>query len=102
MEGSIGMLRTTFSIWLRFLLLCAALVMGTRAPLVAAEATPEHDIALWILREGGGVLLEGADEYVSDPFDLPAGTLRIVGVDMHGTVTEPKELGPLSQLTGVR
>ncbi|HXA06558.1 MAG TPA: hypothetical protein VNY30_17050, partial [Bryobacteraceae bacterium] len=97
------MLRTAL-ISPRFLLLVATLLQGTRSPLFAASAGPtsEHDIALWILREGGRVLLDGAPDYIGDPFDLPAGTVHIAGVDMHGTVTDPKELGPLSQLTGVR
>jgi len=48
------------------------------------------------------VLLDGAAEYTSDRFALPAGTVHLVGVDMHGTVADPKELDPLRHLTGLR
>src|SRR5205809_70596 len=61
----------------------------------------ERDVALWVLREGGRVLLDGAAEYTSDPFALPPGTVHVAGVDMHGTVADPKELEPLRHLTGL-
>ena len=48
------------------------------------------------------MLLQGGSEYVSEPTDLPPGKVRIVGIDMHGTVVNPKELGPLSQLPELR
>src|SRR6266540_2761713 len=69
-----------------------------------AEITPaeERSIALWILRRGGQLILDGLEQPISDPFDLPARDFRIVVVDMHGTITEPKELEPLSKLTHVR
>src|ERR1041385_7401115 len=85
------------------LLLIVHLVTAFCLP-AAEKSTSEsgRQVALWVLREGGRVLLEGGAEYISDPFELPTGDLRIVGVDMHGTVTDPKELGPLSKLTEVR
>lgn len=62
----------------------------------------EREVALWVLHEGGRVLLDGAAEYTSDPFDLPPGDLHSAGVDMHGTLADPKEHAPLSKLTGLR
>src|SRR5258708_7229454 len=72
--------------------------------LSAADTKPagEREVALWVLRQGGTVLLAGADEYTNDPFALPAGDIRLAGVDMHGTVLDPKELEPLRALTGLR
>src|SRR5204862_7676302 len=67
-----------------------------------SKSESSRQVALWVLREGGRVRLEGGEEYISDPFELPAGDLRIIGVDMHGTITDPKELGSLSTLTEVR
>src|SRR5579872_4357834 len=75
-----------------------ALTVGMGLPAAASD----REVALWILREGGRVRLDGAPNYIGEPFDLPAGEFHIVGVDMHGTVTDPKELAPLSQLTEVR
>src|SRR5580658_10146118 len=62
----------------------------------------ERDIALWILRLGGQVMIDGIDSPISDPFELPARDFRIVMVDMHGTITEPKDLERLKKLTEVR
>ena len=87
------------------------LALAISATLLLAPALPaggtavsasERDVALWVLREGGRVLLAGASEYTSDPFDLPSGDLHVAGVDMHGTVVDPKELAPLARLTDVR
>jgi hypothetical protein len=50
----------------------------------------------------GQVMIDGVDRPIADPFDLPDRDFRIVVVDMHGTVTEPKDLEPLKKLTGVR
>ena len=62
----------------------------------------ERDIALWVLRLGGQVMVDGADTPISDPFDLPSRDFRIVMVDMHGTMAEPKDLERLKKLTEVR
>src|SRR5579863_7600541 len=71
---------------------------------LAAEITPreERDIALWIIRLGGSVMVDGIDHPIADPFDLPERDFRILVVDMHGTITEPKGLERLSKLSQVR
>src|SRR5260370_454355 len=81
-----------------------AVILGLAPTLSAADTKPldERGIALWVLRQGGSVQVAGADEYTNDPFELPAGTIRIAGVDMHGTVLDPKELEPLRALDGLR
>ena len=80
------------------------LVVAASLPLMTALASAgsDRDVALWVLREGGRVQLDGAAEYISDPFDLPAGDIHVAGVDMHGTVVDPKELAPLAKLTELR
>src|SRR3989441_811050 len=84
--------------------LLVSVLAGFLAFPALAEITPaeERSIALWILRRGGQVIVDGLEKPISDPFDLPARDFRIVVVDMHGTITEPKELEPLKKLTGVR
>src|SRR5262245_42045026 len=72
------------------------------APLVPADQGEERKIALWAIRQGGRILLQGSTEYISDPNDVPSGDIHITGVDMHGTVVPPKELEPLSKLPELR
>ena len=79
-----------------------ALLVAALPAVAPADDFEERNIALWALRKGGRVLLQGGSEYVGDPMDLPPGKVRIVGIDMHGTVVPPKELGPLSQLPELR
>jgi hypothetical protein len=62
----------------------------------------ERDIAAGFIRLGGQVIVTGNEQHHRRSFDLPPGDFRIVVVDMHGTITEPKQLEPLSQLTHVR
>ncbi len=47
-------------------------------------------------------MVDGIDHPIADPFDLPERDFRIVVVDMHGTITAPKDLEPLSKLSQVR
>src|SRR5437868_7191978 len=86
------------------LYLSAAILAGMLATQLHAEITTaeEREIAVWILRLGGQVMIDGVDRPIGDPFDLPDRDFRIVVVDMHGTVTEPKDLEPLKKLTSVR
>src|SRR5262249_34381319 len=68
----------------------------------AAEPADDRQIALWVMQEGGQVLVEGQWDYIRDPFELPNGPISVVGVDMHGTVTEAKDYEPLSRLSKLR
>src|SRR6185436_14807420 len=49
------------------------LLFAAQSVIAGANVAPEsqRDIAFWVLREGGRVLLEGGQEYISDPFELP-------------------------------
>src|SRR6195256_6302276 len=62
----------------------------------------EREVALWILRRGGQVMADGVENPIGDPFDLPDRDFRIVVVDMHGTVIEPKQLQEIRKLEHVR
>src|SRR5687767_3206308 len=80
------------------------LIFAIYAAMLSAEITPaeERGIALWIIRLGGQVTVTGSDRPIGDPFELPTQDFRILMVDMHGTITEPKDLAPLSKLAHVR
>src|SRR5881227_2682955 len=75
-------------------LLCILALQG----LGADAPRDDRDVALWVLRKGGRVRVDGAVAYTSDPFDLPDKAFRITGVDMHGTLVDPKDMEPLSRL----
>src|SRR5262245_21569963 len=84
--------------------LLGVLLSAAAAAGAVPEITPaaERDIALWIIRLGGQIMIDGLETPIADPFDLPSRDFRIVVVDMHGTITEPKDLEPLSKLQHVR
>src|ERR1051326_3903805 len=87
---------------MRKLILCA-LILGLPAiPLAAATFAEEREGALWILRRGGQVMVDGVENPIGDPFDLPDRNFRIVMVDLHGTVIEPRQLQEISKLESVR
>ena len=88
---------------MRRVILCG-LVLGLLALPLLAEISfaEERQIALWILRRGGQVMVDGVENPIGDPFDLPDRDFRIVMVDMHGTVIEPKQLQEISKLEHVR
>src|SRR3954454_8010047 len=80
------------------------LVLGFLAlPLIAEISfAEERQVALWVLRRGGQVMVDGVERQIGDPFDLPQRDFRIVVVDLHGTVIEPKQLQEIQKLEHVR
>src|SRR5947208_8341877 len=84
--------------------LLGVLLGATLMAAAAVEIAPaeERDVALWILRRGGQVMVDGVANPISDPFNLPDRDFRIVMVDMHGTVIEPKQLEAIGKLEHVR
>src|SRR3954454_12452139 len=80
------------------------LVLGFLAlPLIAEISfAEERQVALWVLRRGGQVMVDGVEHPIADPFDLPDRDFRILVVDLHGTVIEPKQLQDISKLEHVR
>ena len=73
------------------------------AVLCAWAAEPaERDVAEWILRIGGSVIVEGNPRVITRLTDLPAGELRVRTANLVGTLMEPAELARIGRLTGLR
>src|SRR5262245_34470492 len=68
----------------------------------ATAQRSEREIAEWVIRQGGRVILEGARAPIGDVAQLPAGEFRITGVDLVGTLIEPKDLEKVSGLTHLK
>src|SRR6202162_2384487 len=75
---------------------------------VAATAATEREVAEWVLRWEGSLILEGAPQNVSggqpirDVFQLPAGDFHIASIDLSAAVMRPVELRELEGLTHLR
>jgi hypothetical protein len=52
--------------------------------------------------KGGRVMVNGNRRPIGKLADLPAGEIRITGVDLTGTLLDPKELSNIAGLTEVR
>ena len=78
-----------------YLLLLAA---ATGAP--AAEA--DRDVALWALRMGGFVVLEGDSRRIRDVAELPDSDFRIAVLNMVGTNMHPPHMEEFGKLTALR
>src|SRR5437867_2621469 len=76
-------------------------VLWIVACLSAAEQS-ERQVAEWIIRQGGSLTIDGRIDPIARIQDLPAGDLRIRGINLVGTLVEPGELRRLSGLTGLR
>ena len=80
-------------------LLSATLLFGVSTN--ATTQKSEREIAEWVIRQGGRVRLEserGEGNPIGDVARLPAGEIRIIGVDLVGALIEPKELEKISGL----
>src|SRR5688572_30655763 len=69
-------------------------------PAKAAEV--DRDVALWALRMGGSVVLEGDTRRIRDVVELPQGDFRIVILNMIGTNMHPPHMEAFGQLTALR
>ena len=58
-----------------------------------AMAASDRDLAEWVIRWEGRVILEGNRRPINDSPNLPPGDFRIVGIDLTGAVMLPAELG---------
>src|SRR6476660_4794639 len=67
-----------------------------------AHAASEREIAEWVLRWEGHVVLEGSRKPLTDISQLPAGEIHIAGIDLTGTVMQPQELKKLEGLANLR
>jgi hypothetical protein len=57
----------------------------------------DRDVAEWVIRQGGTVKIEGRQQPIRILEDLPED-LRLVGVDLIGTLIAPTEMSKLSGL----
>jgi hypothetical protein len=55
----------------------------------AAQAASDRDMAEWVIRWEGRVIVEGNRLPINDISQLPPGDFRIVGVDLTGAVMVP-------------
>ena len=77
-----------------FAVLCEALV--------AASDASERQIAEWVIREGGRVMVNWASiKAIDDLAKLPAAPFRLTTVDLVGTIIDPKDLSRLAGLTSL-
>jgi len=87
---------------LRILLTAIAFGLAAAPALAEISFGEERQIALWVLRRGGQVMVEGVENPIADPFDLPERDFRILVVDLHGSIIEPKQLQDIQKLEHVR
>ena len=74
------------------------LLLGT----ICASAATDREVAEWAIRLGGRVTLSGARTPIHDLSQLPAGDVQITGLDLVGTLVDPKELTKVGALSGLR
>src|SRR5207248_1160530 len=67
-----------------------------------AKAASDRDVAEWVIRWEGRVMLDGHREPITDLGQLPRGEIRIVGIDLTGAVMHPAELVKLDGLLSLR
>jgi len=80
-------------------LLIAAFLIFSAA---AQAAATERDVAEWVLRWEGSLILEGSNTPIRDVFHLPAGDFHIVSIDLTAAVMRPVELRELAGLKHLR
>ena len=59
-------------------------------------------MAEWVIRQGGRVTVEGRLDPIGKLEELPAGDVRIRGINLVGTLAEPSALKRFTGLTGLR
>ena len=67
-----------------------------------AYGETQRELAEWVIRWEGRVYLEGARQPIVDIRQIPAGDIKIVGIDLTGAVMLPAELEKLTGLTTLR
>src|SRR5579859_2106455 len=69
---------------------------------IASAQTADRAAAEWVLRLGGTVTLEGQAQPLAGLSDLPPGDFYVQGINLVGTLVEPKEMIELQDLTHLR
>ncbi|HUI43308.1 MAG TPA: hypothetical protein VL523_15195, partial [Terriglobia bacterium] len=78
-----------------------ALPMPAKGAVEFAESAAEREVAEWVLRQGGEVMLHGDGRHIREVSQLPATPFRIHTVncvDIHGSVADLERLGSLADL----
>src|SRR5882762_5894664 len=83
-------------------ILAAAGLLSAILSGIASAATADRSAAEWVLRLGGTVTLEGRALPVVDLADLPPSDFYLVGIDLVGTLADPKDLVKLRDLAHLR
>ena len=76
--------------------------IGLLFVMAALLSAADRDAAIWVLRNGGRVILESNPRVIDTLTDLPATDVKVVGVDLFGTSIAPSDLSHLSGLTELR
>ena len=79
---------------------CALALFLFLSRLHAADA--DREVALWALRMGGSVTLEGSPQRIRDVADLPDRDFRIVVLNMVATNMHPPHMEQFGKLTALR
>src|SRR6476660_2554300 len=69
---------------------------------VAASAATEREVAEWVLRWEGSLILEGSNEHIRNLSQLPPSDFHIASIDLTAAVMRPVELRKLEGVTHVR
>ncbi len=80
-------------------LACFALLCNV---LVAASGAPERQIAEWVIRQGGRVMVDGQRQVIDELAELPAAPFRLTAVDLVGTTIAPADLARLAGLDSLK
>ena len=59
---------------------------------VCAHAASQREVAEWVIRWEGRVILEGSRQPITELSQIPAGEFTITGIDLTGAVMLPAEL----------
>lgn len=62
----------------------------------------ERRVAEWVIRQGGRVIVQPGGTPLSGLSQLPSTGIYLEGVDLYGTIIEPKDLEQLSGLTKLK
>ena len=89
------MLCLNFNFCMRLLSLFC--IVALQAGIAADLSGDDRDVALWVFRKGGRVRVDGT-RLIPRSLRLARKAFRIAGVDMHGTVVDPKDMEPLGRL----
>ena len=69
---------------------------------ISAQGATEREVAEWVLRWEGTLIVEGSNTPLHDLSQLPAGDFHIASIDLTPAVMHPVELRKLEGLTHLR